>query len=92
MTTDEPVGDPERVEQLEMLERLGVRPVVGGDDQQRRVDLARPDEHVADQPVVARDVDEVDDRAVRQRQVRVPDVDRHARAAAPRAAGRRRCR
>ena len=69
-----------------------LRPVVGRDDQQRGVDLARPDEHVADEPVVPGDVDEVDDRAVRQREVRVADVDRHARAAAPRGAGRRRCR
>ena len=57
--------------------RLGARAVVGGHDQHRRIDLARPDEHVADQPVVARDVDEVELVAVGQRQVRVADVDRH---------------
>ena len=61
----EPVADAERVEQLQVLERLGVRPVVGRDDQQRGVDLARPDEHVADQPVVPRHVDEVDHAARR---------------------------
>ena len=88
----EPVADPERVEEPEVLERLGVRPVVGGDDEQRGVDLAGADEHVADEPVVPRHVDEVDDRPVRQREVRVADVDRHARAAAPRGGGRRRCR
>ena len=73
----QPAPDPERVEQLEVLERLRVRPVVRGDDEQRRVDLARPDEHVADQPVVARHVDEVDHPPVVERQVRIPDVDRH---------------
>ena len=57
----EPVADPQRVEELEVLERLRVGPVVGGDDEQRGVDLARADEHVADQPVVPRHVDEVDD-------------------------------
>ena len=48
-----------------MLERLGARPVVGGDDEHRRIDLAGPDEHVADQPVVAGHVDEVDRRSRR---------------------------
>ena len=64
VTTATPVADPERVEQREVLDGLGPRPVVGGDDQQRGVDLARPDEHVADQPVVPRDVDEVELGAV----------------------------
>ena len=60
-----------------MLERLGPRPVVGGDHEQHRVDLAGPDEHVADEPVVAGDVDEVEDVAVGQAEVRVADLDRH---------------
>ena len=47
-----------------MLEGLGARAVVGGDDQHRRVDLASADQHVADEPVVARHIDEVDGRAV----------------------------
>ena len=62
-----------------MLEGLRPRPVVRGDHQQRRVDLAGADEHVPDQPVVAGHVDEVELRPVRQRQVRVADVDRHPR-------------
>ncbi len=74
---DQAVVDPERVEQLEVLAGLGSRPVVGGDHQQRRVDLARPDEHVADQPVVPGNIDEVELGPVFQDQVRVPDVDRH---------------
>ena len=47
-----------------MLERLRPRTVVGGDDEHRGVDLPGPDEHVADQPVVPRDVDEVELDAV----------------------------
>ena len=58
----QPVVDAERIEQLEMLERLGARPVVGRDDEHRRIDLAGADEHVADQPVVPGHVDEVDAR------------------------------
>ncbi len=60
-----------------MLERLGARPVVGGHDEQRRIDLAGADEHVADEPVVAGHVDEVELAAVVERQVGVADVDRH---------------
>ena len=73
----EPDVDAERVEQLEMLERLSPRPVVGRHDEHRRVDLARPDEHVADQPIVAGHVDEVDLGPVVEREMGVPDVDRH---------------
>ena len=58
------VADPQRVEQREVLERLGARPVVGGHDEQRGIDLAGADEHVADEPVVAGDVDEVELGAV----------------------------
>ena len=73
----EPAPDSERVEQLEVLQRLRVRSVVRRDDEQRRVDLARPDEHVADEPVVPRDVDEVDDPPVIEHEMRIPHVDRH---------------
>ena len=92
VTTASPSPDPERVEQLEVLERLGVRPVVRRDDEQRRVDLARPDEHVADEPVVARHVDEVDRPARRRARGARTRRRSSSRAAAPRGAGRRRCR
>ncbi len=71
------IGDAERVEQLEVLERLRPRSVVGRDDEECGVDLARPDEHVSNELVVPRDVDEVELRAVRQIEVGVADVDRH---------------
>ena len=76
----EAVRDSERVEELEVLQRLRARPVVGGHDQQRRVDLTRTHEHVADELVVPRHVDEVELRSVRQVEVGVADVDRHAPA------------
>ena len=60
-----------------MLDRLGARPVVGGNDEQRRIDLAGADQHVAHQPVMAGDIDEVELGAIRQRQMRVADIDRH---------------
>ena len=75
-----------------MLERLGARPVVGRHDQQRRVDLARADEHVADQPVVAGHVDEVDARSRRRARGGRTRRRSSSPAAAPRAAGPRRSR
>ena len=56
------VADPERIEQRQVLERLRARAVVGGHDEERGVDLAGPDEHVADEAVVTRHVDEVERR------------------------------
>ena len=64
-----------------MFDRLRSRPVVGGDDEHRGVDLAGPDEHVANEPIVAGHVDEVELGSVREPQVRVADIDRHAASA-----------
>ena len=61
-----------------MLAGLCPRPVVRGDDEEGGVDLPRPDEHVADEPVVTRNVDEVELGSVVQREMGVADVDRHA--------------
>ena len=71
------MDQPERVEELEVLERLRPRPVVGGDDEEDGVDLAGTDEHVADEPVVAGHVHEVEHVAIGKRQVRITDLDRH---------------
>ena len=73
----DPVPDLERIEQRQVLDGLGARSVVGRHDQHRGIDLARPDEHVADQPVVPGDVDEVELGAVGQGEVGVADVDGH---------------
>ena len=72
------VAHPQQVEDLNVLHGLGADPVVGGDHEEARVALAGADQHVADEPVVARDVDEVDLRPVGERQPGVADVDRHA--------------
>ena len=82
-------ADSERVEELEVFERLGPGPVVGRHDEHRGVDLAGADQHVADEAVVPGHVDEVE-LAPSEAQVGVADVDRHPPAAAPRGAGRRR--
>src|SRR3954451_2479107 len=60
-----------------MLDGLRARPVVRGNDKQRRVDLASADAHVANEPVVAGHVDEVELGPVSEPQVRIADVDRH---------------
>ena len=88
----DPVADAKGIEELEVLERLGARAVVRGHDEHRGIDLARADEHVADQAVVPGHVDEIElacrpaDRGGRSRR------RSSSRAGAPRAAGRRRSR
>jgi hypothetical protein len=76
----QPVADLERIEQGQVLERLCVRTVIGGDHQHRGIDLTRPDEHVADQLVVPRDVDEVELDPIVEREMGVADVDGHPAA------------
>ena len=61
---DEAAAEAEEVEDREVLAGLRHHPVVGGDDEEREVDAGGAGEHVADQPLVAGDVDEADDRAV----------------------------
>ena len=68
------------VEQVDVLVGLRTQAVIGGHHEQGRVDLAGTHEHVADEPVVAGDVDEVQLGPVGQREVRVPDVDGHPAA------------
>jgi len=72
------VPDSQAVEQTKVLEGLGAWAVVGGDHEQDRLDLTRPDEHVADQPVMAGHVHEIEVRPVRQPEMGIADVDRHA--------------
>ncbi len=77
VTATTALAEPERVEQLEVLQGLRAWTVVGGDHQEDRVDLAGADEHVADQPIVAGDVHEVEHVAVGKGQVGIADLDRH---------------
>src|SRR5689334_5545722 len=61
-----------------MLVGLRARAIIGGDDEQRGIDLAGADQHVADELVVTGDVDEVDRLAAVDVEMRVAHVDRHA--------------
>ena len=61
---------------MEVLARLRHDRLVGGHDQQHGVDPVRPGEHVADEALVAGDVDERQRRAVGQEAVREAQVDR----------------
>ena len=40
------LGHPDQLEDVEMLDRLRTRPVIGGDDQQYAVDRQHPGQHV----------------------------------------------
>ena len=71
-------ADPERIEQRDVLVRLRAESIVRSHDEQCSIDLAGTDEHVADQLVVPRHVDEVDRRAVVEIEMGIPDIDRHA--------------
>ena len=59
---------------------LGLRhhAVVGGDGEQHEVDAVRAGEHVADEALVARDVDDARPGAVREIEVGEAEIDRDA--------------
>ena len=59
-----------------MLVRLRARALGRVDHEQEEVDPARPGDHVADEPLVARDVDQREPRPVGQFERRVAEVDR----------------
>ena len=65
----------EEIEYVQVLDRLRHHPVVRGDDQQRVVDAADAGEHVADEALVPRHVDEADQPAAFERQVGETEVD-----------------
>ena len=87
-----PARDAEHVEDLQVLLGLRLPSFVGGHDEQHQRHGSDAGEHVADEPFVARDVDEADLAAARKRAPRVPEVDRRALGASPRPTGRGRCR
>ena len=55
---DDAARQPEHADDLEVLAGLRHHGLVGRDDEEHRVDPARAREHVADEPFVARNVDE----------------------------------
>ena len=58
MSATTPRRDAEQVEDRQVLARLRHDALVGGDDQQREVDAAGAGEHVLDEALVARHVDD----------------------------------
>ena len=76
---DDAAGDPEHVEDREVF--LGLRPpaLVRGDDEQDQTDRAHAGEHVRDEALVPRDVDEADLPTGRELAPRVAEVDREPR-------------
>ena len=77
---DHAAGDPEHVEDLQVLLRLRLPALVGRDDEQHEPDGPDAGEHVADEPLVPGHVDEPDLAAARQRGPRVAEVDRESAA------------
>ena len=69
------VIDAEQAQDREVLMGLRARPLAGVDDEQEEVDPRRPGDHVANEPLVTRDVDERDPPAAGQVERRVPEVD-----------------
>ncbi len=57
---EQPVAHRERVERGEVLARLPAPPLVGGHDEQHGRGRPDPGEHVGDEPLVTRHVDERD--------------------------------
>ena len=55
---DDPARQPEQAEDLEVFTRLGHDGVIGRDDEHGQVEPRRTGQHVADEPLVARHVDE----------------------------------
>ena len=66
---DHAAGEAEQAEDLQVLAGLRHHRVVGRDDQHGQVEPGRAGQHVADEPLVARDVDqgELDGRPGRAR-------------------------
>ena len=70
----------EDVDDLEVLLRLRLPPLVGRDDEQHEADRSDAGEHRADEPLVPRDVDEPELASRGERAPRVPELDRQAPA------------
>ena len=68
--------DAEQVDDRQMLARLGHHAFVGGDHEQREVDAADAREHVLDETLVSRHVDDADLFPAREREPGEAEVDR----------------
>src|SRR5215469_10189861 len=61
-----------------MLGGLRHDPVVCGNDQEREIDPCRTGEHIVDEALVPRHVDEAQHRTIWRRQIGKPQIDRDA--------------
>ena len=73
---DDAAVDPEQAQDRQMLVRLRPRALGRVDHEQEEVDPARPRDHVVDEALVTRDVDDGQPPPVREVERRVAEVDR----------------
>ena len=71
-------GDAEQIQDIQVLARLGHHPFVGGDHQQGDVDAAGASQHMADEALVSRHVDDGGFAAGGQSQPGEAQFNRHA--------------
>jgi hypothetical protein len=74
---DDAALDAQHAEDGEVLVRLRACALAGVDDEEEEVDPGRTGDHVADEALVTRDVDEGDPPAVGQVERRISEVDRN---------------
>ena len=72
---DDAARNAEEAADVEVLARLGLDGLVGGDDEEHQIDAADAGEHVLDEPLMAGHVDEAEAQRGRERQVREAEVD-----------------
>jgi hypothetical protein len=77
---DDPLLYTKDPQDIEVLAGLGHDPVIGGDDEQEGVDPCRPRDHVLDEALVARHVDQAGPPSARKVKLRVPWHDGDAPA------------
>ena len=70
------LGDSDQFEDVEVLQCLRARPVIGGDDQQYSVDRQHAGEHVRQKALVPRHVDKAELGAVGQCRIGEAEIDR----------------
>ncbi len=69
------MGDPQQLEDAQMLLALGLPTLAGRDHEQAGVDTTYPREHVADESLVAGDVDERNGSSGRELHGRKAEID-----------------
>ena len=77
---DDAARDAEQAADVEMLARLRLDRLVGGDDEEHQVDAADAGQHVLDEALVAGDVDEAEAQSGRELQVGEAEIDGDAAA------------